>query len=85
MVILMLADTWILQHYTENPTKVQSNEAENNKSATRENTIAAQTFTFRELATATKNFRQECLIGEGGFGRVYKGVLEKTDQVTCYD
>ncbi|KAG5521763.1 hypothetical protein RHGRI_034101 [Rhododendron griersonianum] len=32
--------------------------------------IAAQTFTFRELATATKNFRPECFIGEGGFGSV---------------
>ncbi|PKU63698.1 Serine/threonine-protein kinase PBS1 [Dendrobium catenatum] len=38
--------------------------------------IAAQTFTFRELATATKNFKPECLLGEGGFGRVYKGRLE---------
>ncbi|OAY77494.1 Serine/threonine-protein kinase PBS1 [Ananas comosus] len=38
--------------------------------------IAAQTFTFRELAAATKNFRQDCLLGEGGFGRVYKGRLE---------
>lgn len=38
--------------------------------------IAAQTFTFRELAAATKNFRPECLLGEGGFGRVYKGRLE---------
>ncbi|XLT02411.1 hypothetical protein HN51_051762 [Arachis hypogaea] len=44
------------------------------------NNIAAQTFTFRELATTTKNFRQECLIGEGGFGRVYRGRLEKTNQ-----
>lgn len=43
--------------------------------------IAAQTFTFRELASATKNFRQECLVGEGGFGRVYKGKLPKTGQV----
>ncbi|OMP06360.1 hypothetical protein COLO4_08175 [Corchorus olitorius] len=42
--------------------------------------IAAQTFTFHKLANATKNFRQECLIGEGGFGRVYKGKLEKTGQ-----
>uniref|UniRef100_A0A7N0UBJ3 non-specific serine/threonine protein kinase n=1 Tax=Kalanchoe fedtschenkoi TaxID=63787 RepID=A0A7N0UBJ3_KALFE len=45
--------------------------------------IAAQTFTFRELATATKNFRQECLLGEGGFGRVYKGKLEKTGQIAA--
>lgn len=44
--------------------------------------IAAQTFTFRELAAATKNFRPECLLGEGGFGRVYKGRLESTGQVS---
>lgn len=43
--------------------------------------IAAQTFTFRELAAATKNFRPESFIGEGGFGRVYKGKLESTGQV----
>lgn len=45
--------------------------------------IAAQTFTFRELAAATKNFRPECLLGEGGFGRVYKGCLESTKQVVA--
>jgi serine/threonine-protein kinase PBS1 len=43
--------------------------------------ISAQTFTFRELAAATRNFRPECFIGEGGFGRVYKGRLENTGQV----
>ncbi|KAL8162808.1 hypothetical protein V2J09_014297 [Rumex salicifolius] len=45
--------------------------------------IAAQTFTFRELASATKNFRPESLLGEGGFGRVYKGKLESTGQVVA--
>ncbi|KAJ0039306.1 hypothetical protein Pint_23776 [Pistacia integerrima] len=45
--------------------------------------IAAQTFTFRELAAATRNFRPECFIGEGGFGRVYKGRLESTGQVVA--
>ncbi|KAJ7973589.1 Kinase family protein [Quillaja saponaria] len=45
--------------------------------------IQAQTFNFRELATATKNFRQECLLGEGGFGRVYKGTLAANGQVVA--
>ncbi|RCV16248.1 hypothetical protein SETIT_3G122900v2 [Setaria italica] len=30
-------------------------------------------FTFNELRFATRNFRPESLLGEGGFGRVYKG------------
>ncbi|GMH20414.1 hypothetical protein Nepgr_022255 [Nepenthes gracilis] len=47
------------------------------------NNIAAQTFTFRELATATKNFRHECLLGEGGFGRVYRGQFAKTGQIVA--
>jgi hypothetical protein len=46
-----------------------------------ENSVMAKTakaFTYRELATATKNFRSDCLLGEGGFGRVYKGQLENS-------
>ncbi|XAR72077.1 Non-specific serine/threonine protein kinase [Bertholletia excelsa] len=45
--------------------------------------IAAHTFTFRELAAATKNFRADCLLGEGGFGRVYKGRLESMNQIVA--
>ncbi|THU54758.1 hypothetical protein C4D60_Mb10t28520 [Musa balbisiana] len=44
--------------------------------------IAAQTFSFRELSAVTKNFRRDCFLGEGGFGRVYKGRLE-TGQVVA--
>ncbi|WOL01915.1 hypothetical protein Cni_G10634 [Canna indica] len=40
-----------------------------------------QAFTFRKLASATKNFRTESLVGEGGFGRVYKGCLENDQLV----
>ncbi|XP_068668377.1 probable serine/threonine-protein kinase PBL23 [Aristolochia californica] len=43
----------------------------------------AKAFAFRELASATKNFKSDCLLGEGGFGRVYKGHLEKTNQVVA--
>ncbi|KAK1409530.1 hypothetical protein QVD17_36056 [Tagetes erecta] len=45
--------------------------------------IAAHTFTFRELAAAAKNFRADYLLGEGGFGRVYRGRLESTNQVVA--
>lgn len=37
---------------------------------------AARGFTFKDLALATQNFREANLIGEGGFGSVYKGRLE---------
>ncbi|KQK00688.1 probable serine/threonine-protein kinase PIX13 isoform X2 [Brachypodium distachyon] len=36
-------------------------------------------FTFAELKAATRNFKADTLLGEGGFGRVFKGwVDEKT-------
>ncbi|KAK2996741.1 hypothetical protein RJ639_025443 [Escallonia herrerae] len=36
-------------------------------------------FSFSELKFATKNFRQDTTVGEGGFGKVYKGWLEKAN------
>ncbi|CAN8313161.1 unnamed protein product [Cochlearia groenlandica] len=34
-------------------------------------------FTFNELKTATRNFRPDSVIGEGGFGYVYKGWINE--------
>jgi hypothetical protein len=34
-------------------------------------------FTFEELKRITKKFRQDWLLGGGGFGRVYKGFTTK--------
>ncbi|KAF3434866.1 hypothetical protein FNV43_RR21953 [Rhamnella rubrinervis] len=33
-------------------------------------------FSFAELKAATKNFRGDAVLGEGGFGKVYKGWLD---------
>ncbi|GKU91683.1 hypothetical protein SLEP1_g5517 [Rubroshorea leprosula] len=35
-------------------------------------------FTFTELKAATKNFSHSVMIGEGGFGGVYRGVIRST-------
>uniref|UniRef100_A0A5B7B1S7 Protein kinase domain-containing protein n=1 Tax=Davidia involucrata TaxID=16924 RepID=A0A5B7B1S7_DAVIN len=44
---------------------------------------AAEVFTFRQLAAATDNFDPKLLLGEGGFGRVYKGHIGTKNQVVA--
>ncbi|XP_022143869.1 receptor-like cytoplasmic kinase 176 [Momordica charantia] len=34
-------------------------------------------FTFNELRTATRNFRPDSVVGEGGFGSVFKGWIDE--------
>ncbi|KAG2670265.1 hypothetical protein I3843_14G075800 [Carya illinoinensis] len=46
----------------------------------RTNGDLAKKFTFDELAAVTGNFRSDCCLGEGGFGKVYKGHMEKINQ-----
>lgn len=35
-------------------------------------------YSFAELKSATRNFRPDSMLGEGGFGRVFKGWVDKT-------
>lgn len=55
---------------------------EQNQAETGEN--GTRTFTFRELAMATKNFKQECVIGEGVFGKLYKAKLQSGEVICTY-
>lgn len=36
-----------------------------------------KSFTFSELKTATRNFRPDSVVGEGGFGCVFKGWIDE--------
>ncbi|KAL9171117.1 hypothetical protein ABFS82_04G188700 [Erythranthe guttata] len=43
----------------------------------------ARTFKFADLVAATHNFKSENFLGEGGFGKVYKGHLPETGEVVA--
>lgn len=60
---------------------VEACNASNESNAVENENGGSRTFTFRELAMATKNFKQESLICEGGFGKVYKGTLQTGEVV----
>ncbi|CAK9866675.1 unnamed protein product [Sphagnum jensenii] len=40
-----------------------------------------QQFSYEELREATNDFAPECFLGEGGFGKVYRGVLRDGTEV----
>lgn len=46
-----------------------------------EQTKNTQQFALQELANATQNFKEANLIGEGGFGKVFKGRLDSGQDV----
>ncbi|KAL6200996.1 hypothetical protein ACLB2K_024711 [Fragaria x ananassa] len=43
----------------------------------------ARVFTLNELVSATDGFNPACLLGEGGFGKVYKGYIDGIKQVVA--
>ncbi|KAL6853486.1 hypothetical protein ACP4OV_019515 [Aristida adscensionis] len=45
--------------------------------------MPSRALTFRQLAAATKGFSESNLLGEGGFGRVYKGFLDETKELVA--
>ncbi|KAL7207279.1 hypothetical protein ACSBR1_029273 [Camellia fascicularis] len=58
------------------PDRQENSLSSKGKASDSEKGNVARSFMFCELAVATKNFRDANLIGEGGFGCVYKGRLD---------
>lgn len=80
-------DSFIHQYKEANPPSQFANISLKNDSSRRryiateiekfgQGNISAQAFTFRELCLATQNFDCDCLLGSGGFGKVYKGHIK---------
>ncbi|KAJ8539602.1 hypothetical protein K7X08_013854 [Anisodus acutangulus] len=59
-----------------NGRKEGSSKGKKSGESNNQNSNVARSFAFKELALATQNFRETNLIGEGGFGSVYKGRLD---------
>ncbi|KAK7351809.1 hypothetical protein VNO77_11520 [Canavalia gladiata] len=66
---------------TEGERKRESSGAKGKGVSSSKSNTAAASFGFRELAAATRGFKEVNLIGEGGFGRVYKGRLSTGELV----
>ncbi|KAK1409615.1 hypothetical protein QVD17_36142 [Tagetes erecta] len=62
---------------TESSTRVSFTSLTQNPSGKSNNNL--REFSIAELKTATRNFSRALMIGEGGFGGVYRAVLRKTD------
>lgn len=43
--------------------------------------LSVRTFAFAELEKATEKFSSRRILGEGGFGRVYRGTMEDGNEV----
>ncbi|XP_057480912.1 probable serine/threonine-protein kinase PBL5 isoform X2 [Actinidia eriantha] len=45
--------------------------------------VSTRAFSFVQLVAATENFKSDYFLGEGGFGKVYRGELEDTGQIVA--
>lgn len=86
IVILGFAVFWFLRRRREKLLKQKwlSMRSETNVSSGLDSISASTTlirFTFDEIKTATRKFSRDSIIGRGGYGNVYKGVLPDGSEV----
>ncbi|KAB5556697.1 hypothetical protein DKX38_007606 [Salix brachista] len=63
--------------FSEAASQDEGNEVMNNPDGKILESSNLKEFTFADLKRATKNFKSDTLLGEGGFGKVYKGWIDE--------
>ncbi|KAF9682101.1 hypothetical protein SADUNF_Sadunf05G0073300 [Salix dunnii] len=63
--------------FSEAASHDEENEVMNNPDGKILESSNLKEFTFADLKSATKNFKSDTLLGEGGFGKVYKGWIDE--------
>lgn len=86
---------WAVQQVSNLPNKTATSDKKHNRSVSdlsdvnpledaRKNAVLYThviAFTLYELETITKSFRSDYILGEGGFGTVYKGYIDENVRV----
>ncbi|KAI3460747.1 hypothetical protein Pfo_017410 [Paulownia fortunei] len=78
------ASTWLPISWNSNSTTIKSSMSGKSQGGTSISTDAAcncRYFNLAEIKNATKNFDESNVIGVGGFGKVYKGVIDGETKV----